>query len=220
MKVVVFLGPPGAGKGTQATLLKKNESALHISTGDLIRGEISMKTELGLQVKDIVESGKLLADDLLFKLLNAALSRLLEGDKPSLLILDGVPRNKEQVHQLDESLKELNLKVDSVLLFEAETQALVDRFARRWTCSSCKAVSSFATEEEARVATCGNCQTTGEFYRRKDDHPDNVKTRLKVYAQQTEPLIELYEPRQLLVRVNALQDVEKVAQEVKSKLLK
>lgn len=214
LKIIVFLGPPGAGKGTQAGLLAQRNSHMQtISTGLLLRNEINSASELGLKVKSVVESGKLVSDDLLFQCLSSQLEKMSVDAKKSsgnkLLILDGVPRNVSQVDLLDTALNDLNLKVNRVVEFHAHTQDLVSRFASRWSCKNCGAVFSYASAEQASTQGCSACHApAGSLFRRKDDEPESVQVRLKVYQDQTAPVSQRYDERKILVKIDALQPIE------------
>lgn len=216
MKVCVLLGPPGAGKGTQASLLATRLGAAHVSTGLLIRNEIASGSELGRAVKAVVESGQLVSDDLLFNCLNSGL-RKIPSSVP-LLLLDGVPRTVSQVDLLDKTLATMSLKVDAAVAVTAPVEKLVDRFSKRWTCSACGTVTSFDSEALAASGQCQSCSKTGSFMRRKDDEPETVRTRFAVYDRETAPLIDVFRKRGLLAEVDGLQAVERVYVDVACKL--
>lgn len=208
MKVIVFLGAPGAGKGTQAALIAARLGAIHISTGAIIREEIKSGSPLGQRVKGLVESGSLVDDQTLFECCSGAMVRAREA-KNELLILDGVPRNVTQVKILDTVLQNLNLKVDAALDFEVPTDLLVARLSNRWTCQKCGAIAS-GNSEGLAPSSCNSCQAVGSFARRKDDEPTSVAKRLGVYATETAPISGVYRERGLLHQIDANQSPERV----------
>lgn len=208
MNVVVLLGAPGAGKGTQAALIASRLGAVHISTGALLRDEIKSGSSLGQKVKTIVESGSLVDDQTLFDCCSGALSRAREAQK-KLLLLDGVPRNVSQVKILDTVLQHLKLKVDAAIDFEVSTNLLVSRLSNRWTCQKCGAIAS-GNSEGLAPSSCNSCQAVGSFGRRKDDEPASVAKRLGVYVNETAPVSGLYNERGILHKVDASQEPELV----------
>jgi adenylate kinase len=208
VKVIVLLGAPGAGKGTQAALIASRLGGVHISTGALLREEIKSGSQLGQKVKAIVESGSLVDDQTLFDCCSGVLSRAREAKK-KILLLDGVPRNVTQVKILDSVLENLNLKVDAALDFEVPTNLLVARLSNRWTCQNCGAIAS-GNSEGLAPSSCNSCQAVGSFARRKDDEPSSVEKRLGVYVTETAPVSGMYNSRGLLHRVDANQEPELV----------
>lgn len=206
MKVIVLLGAPGAGKGTQASLIASRLEAVHISTGALLREEIKSGSSLGQKVKAIVESGSLVDDQTLFDCCSGALLRAREARK-KLLLLDGVPRNISQVSILDTVLQKLSLKVDAAIDFEVATDLLIKRLSNRWTCQKCGAIAAGDSEGLA-PSSCNSCQSVGSFARRKDDEPASVAKRLAVYTNETAPVSGVYAERGLLHRIDASQDPE------------
>lgn len=218
MKVVIPFGPPGAGKGTQCELLSKRLGCEHISTGTLIRSEIASASALGKQVKELVEGGSLVNDEMLFACLESRLQKgLFQG---TALLLDGVPRTLSQVALLDALLPKYGLKVDAVLALVAPTESLVARFAKRWTCSVCSSVASFENEQLAQVATCNNCQSAGTFARRKDDSAEAISKRLEIYQEVTAPILRVYRERGLVSEFDGLKAIEHVYLELGTAVVK
>lgn len=209
-KVVVLLGPPGVGKGTQAGLLAERTGAVHVSTGALLRDEIASGSPLGKKVQSTIHRGDLVSDDDLFGCLEAGLERVLARNC-GLLILDGVPRNRSQVPRLDDTLAQHGLKVSSALYLKAPVERLVERFAKRWSCSSCGAVFALDAEPTADVA-CGRCGKKGTLARRQDDSAASVKHRFSVYENETSPLLADYSQRGLLKELDGLGSGEDVFQ--------
>lgn len=209
MKVVVLFGPPGAGKGTQAGLLASRLGAVHVSTGGLLRAQIASGSELGLRLKETIESGCLVDDKSLFNALEAELSALRRANVEC-LIIDGVPRTVSQVPLLDESLARLGVAVDTVLYISAPLERLVERFAMRWTCKVCSSVFSFQSSAQAEAHVCSKCGNAHALFRRPDDAPESVSRRFRVYEDETLPVVALYEKRGLVSHIDGLQSPEHV----------
>ena len=190
---LIFLGPPGAGKGTAAAKVAGSCKIPHISTGDLFRAAIKNETELGIQVKTITEQGNLVPDELTVSLVK---ERLQEGDTKNGFILDGFPRTIPQAEALARIAR-----IDRAVNFELSEVEVIERLSGRRVCRSCGTGYHIRFMPPKQDGICDACG--GELYTRKDDTVDSIKNRLAVYAQQTEPLIEFYQQRGLLVTVNA-----------------
>ena len=205
---IVLVGPPGAGKGTQATLLAKTLSIPHVSTGDLFRANISQGTELGLAAKSIMDSGKLVPDEVT---IGMAKDRLSQEDAGNGFLLDGFPRNVAQAVALDEILTEWGIALDGVLDLEVPEDEVVRRIAGRRICRNNPAhifhVEYSAAKAEGVCDVCG-----GELYQRPDDSEDKVRTRLEVYHTETEPIIEYYRKQGLVTTIPALGKVDEVTE--------
>ncbi|MEU9009820.1 adenylate kinase [Streptomyces sp. NPDC048479] len=203
---IVLVGPPGAGKGTQAAFLAKNLSIPHISTGDLFRANISQGTELGKQAKAYMDAGKLVPDEVT---IGMAKDRLQQPDAENGFLLDGFPRNVGQAEALDDFLKSAGLKLDAVLDLEVPEDEVVKRIAGRRVCRNNSAhvyhVSYSPPKAEGVCDECG-----GELYQRDDDSEETVRTRLEVYHTQTEPIIDYYRAQGLVVTISALGKVTDV----------
>ena len=220
MKVVVLFGPPGAGKGTQAGLLATRLGATHVSTGTLLRAQIASGSQLGTKIKDIVESGRLVDDVILFEALEAELEKLRLAEA-NYLVLDGVPRTVAQVALLDSNLTRMGVPVQSVLYISAPLERLVERFGKRWTCRACHSVFSCEASAPADAALCPKCQAAHSLYRRVDDAPESVERRFRIYEEETLPVVALYEARGLVSHIDGLQSPEHVyARVVEQVLLK
>ncbi|WP_336946649.1 adenylate kinase [Asaia sp. BMEF1] len=177
---IILLGPPGAGKGTQADLLEQEFKLAHISTGDMLRGEMAEGTPLGLNVKAIVESGQFVPDPVMIDLIK---SRTLKADCAAGFILDGFPRTESQAQALDAMLSERGVKIDAVILIEVDAEQIVARLATR---------------------------RAPDGTRRADDEPDTVRRRIQVYRDQTAPILPYYENAGRLRRVDGMQSLEAV----------
>lgn len=215
MKVAVIFGPPGAGKGTQSALLAERRGVAHISTGAILRSEAARGTPAGAEIRKRQAAGELLSDDLLFASLKGYLETM-DLKKAKWLLLDGVPRNLTQVPGLDQVLSSLGLAVNRVIVLEADTEALVERFSKRWTCQGCSNVASFENSAEAEAATCTKCG--GRLARREDDRPEVIRRRMEIYTKETLPIKEQYKARGIVFEIGALGAVEDVYREVEKAL--
>ena len=196
---LVLLGAPGAGKGTQAALLKERDGCVHVSTGDIFRQNLKDQTPLGMEAKKFMDQGALVPDELVLKMVS---SRLLEPDAAKGFLLDGFPRTIPQAEFLENFLKEHNTKLDAVLLFSIEEEVLVSRLSNRRTCRACGGIFNLLTMGRGVDPTkCPSCN--GELYQRDDDNESVIRNRLKVFHDQTEPLIAWYRSRDLLCEVDA-----------------
>ena len=203
--ILILLGPPGAGKGTQATLVSQGAGVAHVATGDLFRENIRNQTELGMQAKAFVDRGALVPDDLTVRML---LDRLDRPDTQKGVLLDGFPRTVDQARALDEALKERGQAVDQVLYINVGEEEVVRRLAGRWTCRQCGAVYHQVFSPPKQPGRCDQCG--GELYQRDDDKPETVRNRLTVFNQQTAPLIDYYKKQSKLLEVNGEQEADAV----------
>ncbi|MFF3498645.1 adenylate kinase [Streptomyces sp. NPDC003247] len=205
---IVLVGPPGAGKGTQATRLAEKLRVPHISTGDLFRANISQQTELGKLAKSYMDKGELVPDEVTIAM---AKDRMHQEDAVNGFLLDGFPRNVSQAEALDELLQGEGIKLDAVLDLEAPEEEVVKRIAGRRICRNDSAhvfhVTYSPPKQEGVCDVCG-----GELYQRDDDSEDTVRTRLEVYHTQTEPIIDYYKAQGLVVTIEAMGPVDKVTQ--------
>ncbi|MGW3494115.1 adenylate kinase [Streptomyces sp. NPDC001020] len=203
---IVLVGPPGAGKGTQAAFLAKNLSIPHISTGDLFRANISQQTDLGKLAKSYMDAGNLVPDEVTIAM---AKDRMEQPDAQGGFLLDGFPRNVQQAVALDEMLKSESMKLDGVLDLEVPEEEVVKRIAGRRVCRNDSAhvfhVSYKPAKQEGVCDACG-----GELYQRDDDSEETVRKRLEVYHTQTEPIIDYYKAQGLVVTISALGKVDEV----------
>ena len=193
MRRAVFLGPPGAGKGTQAARLARELGVPHLSTGDLLRAAVAAKTPLGLEAEDHIAAGRLVPDKLVLEILR---ERLAQPDATAGYILDGFPRNLAQAEALQEFAR-----VDRVVSFDLPPEVLVRRLSDRWVCPKCHAVYNLSSKPPKVAGICDHDGTP--LVQRPDDRPEAVTTRLKVYAEHTAPLLEYYRKRGLLRPIDA-----------------
>ncbi|MFE3829582.1 adenylate kinase [Streptomyces sp. NPDC059092] len=205
---IVLVGPPGAGKGTQAAYLAKNLSIPHISTGDLFRANISQGTDLGKQAKAYMDAGNLVPDEVTIAM---AQDRMAQPDAENGFLLDGFPRNVSQAKALDKALTTDGVHLDAVLDLEVPEEEVVKRIAGRRICRNDSAhvfhVTYSPPKQEGVCDVCG-----GELYQRDDDSEETVRTRLEVYHTQTEPIIDHYRAQGLVVTISALGKVTEVTE--------
>ncbi|GGX04047.1 adenylate kinase [Streptomyces chryseus] len=213
---IVLVGPPGAGKGTQAAFLAKNLKIPHISTGDLFRANISQGTELGKQAKAFMDAGNLVPDEVT---IGMAKDRMSKPDAEGGFLLDGFPRNVSQAVALDEWLKAEGQQLDGVLDLEVPEDEVVKRIAGRRTCRNDSShvfhVTYSPPEQDGVCDVCG-----GELYQRGDDTEETVRRRLEVYHSETEPIIDHYKAQGLVVTISALGKVDEVTRRAMEALKK
>jgi adenylate kinase len=206
---LVFLGPPGAGKGTQARLLQNRFGLKQISTGDILRGHQARGTELGHQAERYMQRGDLVPDALVIKMIEGELERLQSG-----FVMDGFPRTVAQAQALDATLARRSTPLNAAVLFKGDRSALIARLAARWT-NPRNGRTYNALTSPPKVAGIDD-QDGGELIQREDDRPETIANRLEVYDAQTRPLIDYYRKTGRLVEVDALQSVETVADTIAS----
>jgi len=208
-RYIVLLGPPGAGKGTQAKIISNELGLPHISSGDLFRENIKEQTELGMLAKGYIDRGELVPDDVTISMVRERLSR---PDCSSGALLDGFPRTPAQARALAKMLEDFREKVDMVPYISVPEKVLVERLAGRWTCRA-KGHVFHETFNPPREA--GRCDIDGsELYQREDDGTETVINRIHVYLKQTMPLIEYYQQQGLLIEVDGSQPIEKVSMDL------
>ncbi|MER5308229.1 adenylate kinase [Streptomyces sp. NPDC002773] len=213
---IVLVGPPGAGKGTQAAFLATDLDIPHISTGDLFRANISKGTELGLKAKAFMDAGDLVPDEVT---IGMAKDRMAQPDAAGGFLLDGFPRNVAQAEALDVVLKAEDMQLDAVLDLEVPEDEVVKRIAGRRTCRNDSAhVFHVLYNQPKTEGVCDVCG--GELYQRPDDSEETVRKRLEVYHTQTEPIIDYYRAQNLVVTISALGKVDEVTAKAKAALKK
>jgi adenylate kinase len=208
-RYIILLGPPGAGKGTQAKLVSGKLNMPHISSGDIFRENLKNKTELGELAGGYINRGELVPDDVTIAMIKERLSR---PDCEAGALLDGFPRTAPQAEALDEMLTDLGGSVVAVPYIKVAEEILIDRLTGRWTCPTCSRVyhEKFNPPKEA-----GHCDYDhAELYQRDDDKAETVKQRIRVYLEQTQPLIDYYQDAGVLLEVNGAQAIDAVAAEL------
>jgi adenylate kinase len=202
---IVLVGPPGAGKGTQAQFIASHLSIPKISTGDIFRVNVSQGTELGREAKAYMDRGDLVPDSVTIAMVR---DRLAEGDTRDGFLLDGFPRTLTQAKALDETLDDMGAKLDVVLELVVDDDEVVRRLSGRRTCRVCGRVWHVDFDPPTREGICDQCG--GELFQRDDDREETVRHRLEVYAEQTAPLIDFYADKSILVGLDATGPVEDV----------
>ncbi len=206
---IVLLGPPGAGKGTQAELIVKKYGIPQISTGDIFRANIKNGTELGKKAKEYMDKGELVPDELVVDLVK---DRLEQDDCKDGFMLDGFPRTVFQAEELDKIMEAKQLNINYVLNIDVAPEKLIDRIAGRRVCKACGATYNVNTKPTAKEGVCDACG--GEVYQRADDNRETVENRINVYFSQTAPLIEYYEKSGALATVNGDQAMDNVFSDI------
>jgi len=204
---IIFVGPPGAGKGTQAQIVSKTFKIPHISTGDMLRAEMDSGSKLGNQVKDIVTSGKLVDDDLMNQIVK---ERLSKSDAISGFILDGFPRTLNQAESLDEILKSMGKQIDRVIYVDVPENIIVERLSARRICPKCGRNYNMITDPPKEDEMCDVCHV--HLITRDDDKPETVKKRYQVYLELTSPVIAYYRQKKVLFTIDGtmkMKDIEK-----------
>lgn len=210
---LVLLGPPGAGKGTQAKLLQDSRSLLKLSTGDMLRAAVAAGTELGRKAGDIMERGQLVPDNMVIELI----AEHIDEDEGRGFILDGFPRTIAQAEALDRLLKERGKQLDLVIVMGVDDEALIERIAGRFACATCGEGYHDVYKMPKVAGLCDRCGST-QFVRRRDDNEEVVRSRLSAYHAQTEPLIDYYSGQGKVRTVDGMKDIGTVEQEIEAAL--
>lgn len=208
--VLILLGPPGAGKGTQARMLEEAHGLVQLSTGDLLRAAVAAGTEAGLQAKAVMEAGGLVSDEIVIAVLK---DRLADADCANGVILDGFPRTTVQAEALDALLSATGQRINAAISLEVDDAAMVERIAGRFTCGSCGEGYHDSFKKPAVEGVCDNCGAS-DMKRRADDNAETVAERLKAYHAQTAPLVAYYESNGALARVDAMGAIDAIASEL------
>jgi adenylate kinase len=206
---VIFLGLPGAGKGTQAARLTGSTGLAHVTTGELFRENIRNETELGKKAKEFVESGRLVPDEITIGML---LDRIAQPDCQKGFMLDGFPRTIEQAEALDAAVAEQGKQIDRAVYVKVGTEELIRRLAGRWNCKQCGAVYHEVSQPPAKAGICDNCGSP--LYQREDDKPEVVRTRLEVNIKNLEPLLEYYSSQGKVVEIDGERDADAITQDI------
>ena len=212
---IILLGPPGAGKGTQAKKIAEHYSLPHISTGDILRENISNNTSLGVRAKSYMAKGELVPDELLITIIR---DRLSKSDCSKGFLLDGYPRTVPQADALQMILTESNKKLDVVLNIDVDDEELVKRLSGRRVCASCGMSYHMIFNPPKEDEICDKCK--GKLYQREDDKPEAIRNRLIVYKKQTQPLIEYYTRKRLLRTVDGGKNIPEIFKDIKKILEK
>jgi len=216
MKLLILLGPPGAGKGTQAQLLMSRHGLIQLSTGDMLRAAVKDGTEVGLQAKAIMEAGQLVPDAVVTALIADQLDR--QAHAPG-FIFDGYPRTQAQAEALDRLLAERGLRLDHVIELTVDEEALVERISGRFTCARCNEGYHDKFKLPKVDDVCDVCGST-EFKRRPDDNAETVRARLKVYRADTAPILPYYEAKGIVSRIDGMADIQHVSEAIETILVK
>ena len=206
---LLLMGPPGAGKGTQAAKLVERYDIPHVSTGDIFRGALQERTPLGLEAKRYMDVGALVPDQVTVGITR---ERLAKSDCIGGFILDGFPRTLQQAHALDQMLAKMGIRLNKVVNIAVPDQELIPRLTGRRICQSCGATYHMEFRPPAQQNVCDRCG--GELYQRTDDQEDTVRERLEVYRLQTQPLIQYYRERDLYSEINGAQPTEVVFRDI------
>ena len=207
---LILLGPPGAGKGTQAQRLEGSRGLVQLSTGDMLRAAVASRSELGKKAKSIMEAGELVPDDIMIQMIA---DRIEQPDCENGFILDGFPRTTAQAEALDDMLAAKNTRLDFVIEMKVDDAALTRRITGRFTCANCGAGYHDEFQRPKADGVCDRCGGT-EFTRRKDDNAETVTARLAAYHAQTAPLLPYYQSKNVLESVDGMADIDEVTRQI------
>ena len=211
---LIFLGPPGCGKGTQAQILMRERGLVQLSTGDMLRQAVSSGSEFGRKAKKIMDAGQLVPDDVMVPIID---ERLDQPDTAKGFVLDGFPRTVVQAERLDEMLSRKVRALDAVIAFDVDEGALVERISGRFTCGNCGTGYHDKFRQTKNEGVCDVCGGT-DFTRRSDDRAENVRARLDVYRRQTAPILPYYETQGVVRHIDGMADVDAVTAAVRATL--
>ncbi len=205
---LVLLGPPGAGKGTQAQRLERDRGLVQLSTGDMLRAAVASGSELGRRAKAVMDSGALMPDDIMVRIIAERIDGIDTG-----FILDGFPRTPAQAMALDAMLAEKGLGLDAVIEIQVDEEALIERIAGRFSCAKCGAGYHDKFQRPERDGVCDRCGGS-EFVRRSDDTAEAMRTRLEAYRRQTEPILPYYRDKGILKAVDGMAEIDGVTRQI------
>jgi len=208
--IVILLGPPGAGKGTQAERLAKTFGLVQLSTGDMLREEVRGGTDLGKEAKKVMDVGGLVSDNLIISMISGR----IDGMAGKGVILDGFPRTTAQAEALDKMLGQKGLKLDHVIQLQVDEDALVERLGGRVACAKCGAGYHDKFSPTQKAGVCDRCGSS-EFSRRSDDNPDTVRARLVAYREQTAPILPYYEKKGALKAIDGMGEMDEVFRRIR-----
>lgn len=209
---IILLGPPGCGKGTQAEIISKNFDIPHISTGDILRNNVKRGTEIGLNAKKYMDSGRLVPDEIIIQMIK---DRFLEDDSRKGFLLDGFPRTIAQAEALDDLLNQMNIALDYIVNIDVKDEDIINRISKRLSCPKCGEVYNLLYKKPKKDMKCDSCG--GKLHQRDDDKEEVIKNRLDVYRKQTAPLISYYEDK--IKNVDGSKNIIEVSKDI-LKLLK
>ncbi|MBL4690517.1 MAG: adenylate kinase [Rhodospirillales bacterium] len=207
---LILMGPPGAGKGTQAQRLEKSCNIIQLSTGDMLRAAVASGSDVGKQAKEIMEAGGLVSDDLIIAMIS---SRIDQDDCQNGFILDGFPRTTPQAEALDVMLTDKGIQIDHVIEIEVDDDAMVARITGRYTCAGCGAGYHDEFQKPGTEGVCDQCGGT-EFTRRADDNAETVRSRLEAYHEQTAPILSFYKEKGVVKGVDGMAAIDDVTNQL------
>ncbi len=209
---IILLGPPGAGKGTQASKLEDERGMVQLSTGDMLRAAVAAKTEVGLKAKAVMDAGDLVSDEIVTGILS---DRLGEPDIRGGFILDGYPRTEAQAESLEKLLASRGMTLDHVIVMVVDEDALVERITGRFSCASCGEGYHDTFKRPVKDGVCDECGSTN-FKRRPDDNAETVRNRLAEYHAKTAPILPYYEAKGLVRRIDGMAHIDEVTRQIES----